>query len=1049
MKKSGKLFAVCLLTLSIALAAFGCGESEQVTPAPEPDGNVVTTIVDAYDGESRPNFDEEFDYDSGYVPQPPATEFTVTIAESDKVTFKDGSSSKRFDAGEGVTLDMFSVSDEVVADGRTFIGFGLLGNNGEMSGTVDLTGDNAVTFREDVTLVPYFSASAGYTQLTMNRFNTASLVGEFVSHYNAGTATATPGQVVRGGEYAVSGGLMLKDPDPVYAGSSLRFDTSYLGGDSVPAGVYGFEYNFDNSGKTDLHLSVYQVSMGTDYTKGDYLYETKHYRLDITVGAGESVTAYGQYALEANGNALTYVVFENDCPQLSLGVSVAYRAIEDAEEPENPASPTDGLNVSVTLDEDSFLNGFDVENFTETTQRIGHILKVPSGDQIVASTDPETVFEYWMLERADGSEPIRVTSSTRVPACDATLVPYFTPVTEIKLDLPEGIEFTGEFDYTQLEGGVLVAPDVEYVTGATADGRKVAGWYLPEEDNVMVTASTTVSAGEMTLAPYFAAADGATQLTVGSGRNTSYNPDQVPGEFTQHVDVDKTATVSRNYAVMGADDYAVGGGILVNDPSKITAGAAIRFDTRYSDGTAIPDGVYKFEYNLINLGTEPIRMSLYQISASAEYKYNEGTNSKYDYETLRHRIDVDLESGESGTYSANYELTSNDNALTYIVLEEDVSSLRFAMSVSYAATEEPADAANPLNDYTADIAISPDLPEGFSVTEAYVSAQRIGHTITLPTEEQLVNPNGLVIGEWRLTSADGKTTVTVTDDVRVPMDGGTLYPVFAELTEVRFELPEGASLTDDFDTTQPIGWKLVLPTDEQVTGDTGSIIGWYNYETGAAISSGELVTKNMVVAPYYAAGGSGSVLKPCVGADNATVPDYVVKYNQDHTKYDYWYQLDEDGNPLEDSDGDPIMMDTDSVFAASQVYRDHLYGTRVTSSYDFVKDDGFRVKTGASETLVTGSSYKINVTLTNMAKSGTLKFSMWQINSSSWMMEPNLSEKGTKFNGGSEVAIAAGETVELTVTVSGYSNKNLLTMFIFNDVSDGLDLFISMSQTKL
>ena len=1050
MKKLCRLLIVSVLACGIVFAVAGCGRQDEQDPTPiDPDEDVVTTINDAYDGENRPNFDDIFDYDSGYEAQPPATEFTVTIAGTDKVTFDDGTYSRLFDAGEVISSDMFDISEEVASVGREFLGFGVLGADGNISGSVDLTGGNTVTFREDVTLVPYFTASGEFTQLTMSRFNTASLVGEFVSHYNAGTATKASGQVVRGEEYAVTGGLMLTDAEPIYAGSSLRFDTSYLGGDSVPAGVYEFEYNIDNGGDSDLHLSIYQVSMGTDYTAGDYLYERKHYRIDVNVAAGESTTVHGQYQLDSNANALTYVVFENDTDTLSLGISVAYRAVEGAEAPENPEPPETDLESSITLDESSFKNGFDVNGFTATSQRIGHMLTVPTEEQITLSDDPETVFEYWMLKREDSDEAVRVTSSTRVPACDAVLVPYFTPVSEITLDLPEGITYTGDlFDNTQLAGNVLVAPDITEMSG-TVSGRSVAGWYLPDEDNRMVTEDTVVTEGGMRLAPYFAAAEGFTQLTVGSGRNTSYNPDAVPGDFTDHVAEtgDGTATVTRNYAVIGNDGFAVGGGLLVNDPGVITAGSAIRLDTDYGDSN-ISAGVYEFEYNITNLGSEPFRFSLYQISASSEYKLNAETGSYYDYEA-RHRIDVELGAGESGTYSAKYNLGENGNALTYIVIEEDVSSLRFAISMAYASSSESADPANPLTDHNADIKISDNLPDGFEVTGDYSVSQRIGHRITLPTDDQIVNPDGLVIGEWTFTPAGGNYSVTVTDDTRVPEGGGTIAPVFVELTEITFDLPEGAQLTDDFSVRQPVGWDIVLPTDEQVTGDSGTIVGWYNTATNQAISSDQKVMAGLTIAPYYAAGGSGAVLTPCVGADNATVPDYVVQYNEDLTEYTDWVETDENGDPVLDGDGNPVEIDTDTVFSASQTYDNHMYGTRVTSDFDFAANDGFRVKTAASERLVANNSYKINITLTNMAESGTLSFDMWQINSSSWMTEPNLSSSGSRLNSGETVEIGAGETVELTVTVTGYANSNLLTMFVFTGASEGLDLFISMSQATV
>ena len=377
------------------------------------------------------------------------------------------------------------------------------------------------------------------------------------------------------------------------------------------------------------------------------------------------------------------------------------------------------------------------------------------------------------------------------------------------------------------------------------------------------------------------------------------------------------------------------------------------------------------------------------------------------------------------------------------MIEEDVSSLRFAISMAYASTSESADTANPLTDHNADIKISDNLPDGFKVTGDYSVSQRIGHRITLPTDDQIVNPDGLVIGEWTLTPAGGNYSVTVTDDTRVPEGGGTIAPVFVELTEITFDLPEGAQLTDDFSVRQPVGWDIVLPTDEQVTGDSGTIVGWYNTATNQAISSDQKVIAGLTIAPYYAAGGSGAVLTPCVGADNATVPDYVVKYTEDRTSYENW--LNADGT-------DEI--DTDEVFSADQIYDEHLYGTLIESSYSFAENDGFRIKTGVDTNMpLRGQNYRIVLTFKNMAEEGNLSFDMYQINSSSWMTEPNMSEQGIHLNSDGTVVLAPGASVEFTIEIN-YSNGsnhrgNLMTMIIFEEASEGMSLFVSMSQTAL
>ena len=57
-------------------------------------------------------------------------------------------------------------------------------------------------------------------------------------------------------------------------------------------------------------------------------------------------------------------------------------------------------------------------------------------------------------------------------------------------------------------------------------------------------------------------------------------------------------------------------------------------------------------------------------------------------------MDVDLAPGESMSATAQYLLGSNGNALTYIVVEEDVSSLSFGFAASSKIVDGAADVAD-------------------------------------------------------------------------------------------------------------------------------------------------------------------------------------------------------------------------------------------------------------------------------------------------------------------------------------------------------------------
>ena len=257
------LFLGCVLAGCAFAAACADKEDDEIfVPDPGVDDNYVPSINDAYEP-NRPDYDSDFDFDSGYQPAPPATEYTVEIVNSPYVSFADGSAVKTLNTGEGLTLDSFKLDKAVEDAGRTLAGFGVLDENGKVTGTVAF-GETAISFGEDVKITPYFSMPEGYTQLTIgsganSKYNTDTVPGEFTEHAASGLTGTSSGAMIGGGEdgFAMGGGLIVTDSQPLTAGAAVRFDTTC----AISGGVYEFIYNVQNFSDDAIELSIYHISV--------------------------------------------------------------------------------------------------------------------------------------------------------------------------------------------------------------------------------------------------------------------------------------------------------------------------------------------------------------------------------------------------------------------------------------------------------------------------------------------------------------------------------------------------------------------------------------------------------------------------------------------------------------------------------------------------------------------------------------------------------------------------------------------------------------------
>ena len=784
----------------------------------------------------------------------PENNVTVTIDNSTYVTFASGEAvNDEISAGSALTKDMFKVSDKVAKSGRELLGFAVLDASGNVVKTVAF-GDEYLV-EENITITPYFSAPSGYTQLVLGSgktntpgYSTDGVPGDFSTHADAGEVEVVKNQLIEGGAqgFTSGSGLVITDNQAIGADSAIRLDSSY--GKNITPGVYEFMYNVQNLGTQPFKFSIYNINASGEYKEGSMAY-AERYAMKVELAPGESTTVKGQYLIDkSNGNALTYIVIEEDVSSLKFGMNIAYRLVDGATEPENPgeeepAPQPETYEVTVV--------GGTIQGQSGTTATVEEGTSVT----VVAAEQAGKVFTGWY----NGSEVVSTSKTyTFEVTANITLTAQYkdeeTSEPEVLFTITlancTGITFNnGELSLGFTANGKLTDDLFKLDENI---GRELSGFaVLDEKGNVLQTIKADGSfdlTEDLTLMPYFTASEGYTQLTVGSGANSGYNSSGVPGELTQHLVAGK-ATLEREKVIAGgANGYAAAGGVIVTDDNAVYAGSAIRFDSKLS----VKAGINEFVYNVQNFGKEEISLSIFNINKSASY-----TNGAYDYENT-YRMAVTLAPGESTTVKGQYLFDdTNGNALTYIVIEDDVSSLKFGISLMHrfigASGELDNDAVVPYDNYVT-LTLEGVTAEGWN------AQQRAGRRIVLPTAEQ-VKSEKEIIG-WQLTRADGSEPIAVEAATRVPACGGTLTPVFAEGVQVEVKLPSGLSL-EGYTAEQTAGDALVVPTSEQLKGDLGGKVleGWYNYSTKQAVTDETKVEEGLVIAPYFLPVANGTLAK--------------------------------------------------------------------------------------------------------------------------------------------------------------------------------------------
>ena len=815
MTKKTKLSLVGLLASAVMFSSVGCLGKPPADEIPEiPGGGMQTTIGDAYDynedgtGSTRPTIPGGY-----YDPSLPITETMVRISESSKITFADGSREKLFKLGTPFTNADF---DQSALDGHEVGGLALLNADGAIVGYNSLA---EFAPQAEVTVIPYYANENGnYLWFGSNGYD-----------YGNGIATAS----ITAENALVDGyaGRILHYSESVRsAGNRVRIKSTF---NREEGSEYTYYYTFKNYGDTSISFTAYQMNGGENISGTD---AEPSYGIVLAPGESKSVII-AQDINKNDGNAMTIIRF--DAPALNgfdLGVVQAVK------------NTIDRVPAKVTLD---LPEGFTVSDEYKTEYTTFDLLELPAADQI--TNDTGKTFLHWSV---DCETPI--TAKARVYG-DMTLKPVFPKAAKITVKLPEGMTVSDSYVTDVMTYDKLVLPTADQIQG-NANGAP-SGWYDFATGGILGADVSII--GDMTIAPYWETLGGYSYVAVGSSQSTGYNSDEVPGNLfgnggkyeglrkgggsAQMIDCGKTGTYL---------------GSVISCAQPVTAGVAVRLDSVHPNRWS-GDGVLEFAYTLHNGGTSRLKLSIYQVSASSEYKSGSGF---YNYETIRYRTEFDLEPGESATKLAQYVLAgSNANALTYIVFEEDVDSFKFGISIGSKIIDGATGVADeyknqaPRNNYV-NIEYDETAYRGLTVSESYLR-QLAGRLIIAPTESEYTLPEGERLAGWKLVINGTEKPLPANRNyggLLLPSAATVeLKPVFVEYKTVTVSLPDGVTL-DGYDTSVRVfdGETLILPTDDQVKIADGRHVRYWVavYEDGERkINDNSYVFEDITIRPVLSA----------------------------------------------------------------------------------------------------------------------------------------------------------------------------------------------------
>ncbi len=400
-------------------------------------------------------------------------------------------------------------------------------------------------------------------------------------------------------------------------------------------------------------------------------------------------------------------------------------------------------------------------------------LVLPTADQIENTTGNRII--RWV--DADGNEVNADTVLTE----DITIKPELTQNATVTVALPEGWSISSDYKTAVQTGDTLVLPTNDQLSGVT-DKSIITGWFIVGGDGAKLGDDYIIVKTEFTIAPILSVMEGYTTINVGSGANNGYNTDQVPGDITKLKQEDRLSytgytTSSTTTKVVSAGTFGVNGSVI-STKGPVQAGSALRLDSKRTAGT----GIYEFSYAVENKGTSKLHLSIYQINASGDYK---SSGKYYKYETTRYRTNVELDPGKGTQVIGQYDLSSNGNWLTYIVVEEDVEALNFGIAIGYKqidSLDTTKYSSGNLLDKKVTLTYNAAENGGITVSDSYLN-QRVGRFAVAPKAEDLTIPDGVTVEKWQIV-INGKTydlpaSTTSYTDIQIPSAGVTLKAVLA------------------------------------------------------------------------------------------------------------------------------------------------------------------------------------------------------------------------------------------------------------------------------
>ncbi len=388
------------------------------------------------------------------------------------------------------------------------------------------------------------------------------------------------------------------------------------------------------------------------------------------------------------------------------------------------------------------------------------------------------------------------------------------PPTEAVVTIAESsaVRFRGgQTSYTLPVGEVLTQAhfDVSTLGGHTVAGvgvyneeGKISG-FQKLEDFVPLAAAT--------IAPFFAPENGDAYL---------YGSNQVGDYYyaADGADLSKNPEYAFTLENVVIDGYM---GRKISLANTLTANSYFRTVTTLERE---PGQQYTYHYIFKNFGETAISFTVYQM------------HTGHAWATEENRVASDpvvLQPGESKPVSITVDNTRTDkNTLTLIKLDADIAN----MSLGVVMARENTTPTQPAT-------ITLDLPAGFTVSDDYERNVRTNDKLVLPTASQITNNTGHRLLHW--VYADGtkaEAGVRLTGDI-------TLRPVLTETVTVTLDLPDKFEVSDDYVTKYETGDRLVLPTDEQITNNTGNkFIRWVDGE-GNVVGNTTVLNGNITIKP--------------------------------------------------------------------------------------------------------------------------------------------------------------------------------------------------------